>query len=1453
MGLTTPLIHLCREYTPPEELRGIVSSIGVESIKGDRTKKEIIFECIVENEIEDAIVSEIEEGIKKQYKLDHIMLKIRHPNCELCGELFEKIIDRMRRSFPSVKGFMNDCECRFDRENRKLTIILKNGGIEFLEGSGVARRIENIMDSEYGKRVRVEFGGRTEVEQSELEASDEADRARLMREAASEPAPKSAPQPKQEVKKAPPKEGFNRYRKKARVIGEKEKVLLGKPLEDDITPMKELRLEMGNVTVAGEVFAVNHKVIERREMQIVNFDMTDNISSIRISKAMDLEGGAELAGEIKPGEYLIVSGQVTYDNFDCEMIIRPTSILKSVKKTRKDTCEKKRVELHMHTNMSAMDAVSDVGDLIKRAKEWGHTAIAITDHGVAQAFPDAMKAAQKAGIKAIYGVEGYYKNTKAETPVVSGPMDAQLDDEIVVFDIETTGLTPVDCEIIEIGAVVLKGSEIKEEYSTFVKPTHLIPTNIQQLTGITDEMVQDARGIEEVLPEFVKFINGRPLCAHNASFDVGFIENKCEKLGLEGGFTYIDTLELSRILMPELSKHKLNVVAEAIGAGDFNHHRACDDARVCAKILAYLTERMMNDLSLKRFSEVNETLWKLKGERTGKKRRPYHHIVLLVKNQQGLYNLYKIISEAHLKYFKTRPIIPRELLEENREGLIVGSACESGELYEAVIQGKTWNELRKIARFYDYLEIQPLGNNEFLVRDGKIKDIETIKEMNRTIVKLGQAENKPVVATCDVHFLDPHDEVYRRILMAGQHFKDADNQAPLYLRTTDEMLEEFSYLGQRKAYEVVVENTNLIADMCDNIRPVVDGTYPPTIEGAAEDLQRICYENSHKIYGDPLPQEIKDRISAELTPIINNGFAVMYMSAQKLIKKSNDAGYLVGSRGSVGSSFVAYACGISEVNPLAPHYICDKCKSIEIDHSEKFSCGADMPDKMCPNCNIKYRKDGFNIPFFTFLGFKAEKEPDIDLNFAGEYQSQAHRDCVELFGEGQVFKAGTIGTLADKTAYGFVRKYADERGMSLSKAEMNRLTVGCTGVKRTTGQHPGGLIIVPRDHTIYEFCPVQHPADDPTSDIITTHFDFHSIHDNLLKLDMLGHDNPTIIKHLEDMTGTNAGDILLDDPRTIGIFTDIRNLYDVNGNPIEPDEILGKTGAAAVPEFGTRFSRQMLLDTQPKNFDGLVRISGLSHGTDVWLGNAAEIIKEGTATLNEVISARDDITMFLIAKGMEPSLSFKTSEAIRKGKGIIPETVEIMKEHGVPDWYIESCQKIKYLYPKAHAVAYVMMAFRIAWYKVHYPLPFYSSYFSIRAVGFDASTMTHGIEKVKAMYEELSAKPDATANEKDTVVTLEVVYEFYKRGFTFKNVDVYDSEAEDFIIEGNSLRPPLTSLPGLGATAARDIVEERKKGEFSSIDEIVQRCPKVGKSVVELLSKNGALRDMPESDQISMF
>lgn len=1433
--MSTPFQRIFKLYKPDETCAEAVEAIFVDAMSGDRRSRAITVRAVADRPVPTETLRRIEDAVRELYGLEQFSVELSAKKLELTPDCLPKLFLELKAAFPATNGFLNDAVGEIDRAQGALAVRLRGEGAEFLTHAGCNRKLEEMLQERYGERLNVTFvSGSTEASAFDKAAVLD----QVMKEAAA-----AAPPP-------PPK-------KQAAVpvaVTEENGVIFGKPGKDAPMQIGDLNLDYGYVTVTGDVFAVGHKIITTkarenipsRELGIISFDMTDYTGSLRVSRSMDVAKAQPVIEAIKPGDTLTVQGKLTYNNFEKEMILNPSCVIRARREERQDTAERKRVELHLHTNMSLMDGMSSPTALIAQAAKWGHSAVAITDHGVAQAFPEAMNASKKYGIKVVYGVEAYYVNDSGGA--VDGLQKRALNEDIVVFDIETTGFKPATESIIEIGAVKLRDGDIVERFSEFVNPGKAIPPNITELTGISDAMVADAPPIKEILPKFLEFVGDCPLSAHNASFDVGFINYNCAKLGIEREFTSVDTLTLARALLPHERHHKLDDVARALDLGDFNHHRACDDAEVTGRILLKFFAQL-SQMGVRDIQGINDAIRNL----TSGGRVHYNHLIILVKNDVGLKNLYQLISESHLNHFKKRPIVPRSVLDRYREGLILGSACEAGELFRAIVAKKPWGELRRIADYYDYLEVQPIGNNMFMLRDGTAKDEQELREFNETVVKLGQSLQKPVVATGDVHFLNPQDEVFRRILMAGQGFSDADNQAPLYFKPTQEMLEEFSYLGTQKAFEIVVENPNRIAEMCEVIRPVPEGTYPPSIEGSAEDLQRICYTHARELYGDPLPKEIEDRIEAELQPIIHNGFDVMYMTAQKLIKKSNDAGYLVGSRGSVGSSVVAYFCGISEVNPLPPHYLCDECRSIEFDHSETYGCGADMPDKVCPKCGVKYRKDGFNIPFFTFLGFKAEKEPDIDLNFAGEYQTQAHRDCVELFGEGQVFKAGTIGTIADKTAYGYVRKYLEERGMEVSKAEINRLTVGCTGVKRTTGQHPGGLIIVPRDRSIYEFCPVQHPADDPNSTIITTHFDFHAIHDNLLKLDMLGHDNPTIIKHLEDLTGVKATTIPLDDPDTIGIFTDIHHLKDVSGTPLEPDPLLGVTGAVAVPEFGTKFARQMLIDTQPKNFDGLVRISGLSHGTDVWMGNAADLIKAGTATLNEVISARDDITMYLIAKGMDASLSFKTSEAIRKGKGIVPETVEIMKEHGVPQWYIDSCQKIKYLYPKAHAVAYVMMAFRIAWYKVHRPLPFYSAYFSIRAVGFDAGTMTHGIDAVRNLYNELNSKPDATANEKDTVVTLEVVYEFYRRGFTFQQVDIYRSDAANFLIDGNTLIPPLTSLPGLGLTAAQDIVREREIAPFSSAEDMSLRCQKVSKAVVDILDRNGALASLPKSDQISMF
>jgi len=1136
-----------------------------------------------------------------------------------------------------------------------------------------------------------------------------------------------------------------------------------------------------------------------------------------------------------------VRGEAQYDKFSKELTVIASDIIEVPKKTKKDNAEKKRVELHLHTQMSAMDGVTPVKELVKRAHEWGHKAIAITDHGVVQAYPDAADAGKKFGIKIIYGIEAYLLDDAV--PIVYYANGHPIDGEFVVFDIETTGLQADKDKITEIGAVKLRNGQIVDTYSTFVNPQIPIPEHIVKLTGITDEMVAEAPTVESVLPEFLEFSKGAVLVAHNASFDAGFIRHNARVLGIEMENPVVDTLELSRQLFPELSKHRLNIVAKHLGVELKNHHRALDDAMACAGIFTKCIE-ILKKKNVKTIDDIDNVFGDC--ENSYKTHSTYHAIIL-VKNYIGLKNLYKIVSESHLKYFHKRPRLPKKLFMTYREGLILGSACEAGELYRAILEKKSDEEISKIVRFYDYLEIQPLGNNRFMIDNGTVNSMEELKDINRKIVALGERYNKPVVATCDVHFMDPEDEVFRRILMAGQGFSDADNQAPLYFRTTEEMLEEFSYLGEKKCHEVVVENTNLIADMCEDIIPIPNGTFPPKIEGAEEEIRTLAEKRAKEIYGEKLPEVVEKRMEKELNSIIKNGFSVMYIIAQKLVQKSLSDGYLVGSRGSVGSSFVAYLIGITEVNSLPPHYICESCKYCEFIQDGSYGCGFDLPKKVCPNCGKELKRDGYDIPFETFLGFDGDKEPDIDLNFSGEYQPVAHKYTEELFGVGHVYRAGTIGTIAEKTAFGFVKNYLDERELVKTNAEIGRLVKGCTGVKRTTGQHPGGVMIVPQDREIYEFCPIQRPADDTESNIITTHFDYHSISGRLLKLDILGHDDPTVIRMLEDLTGVNARTIPIGEERTMGLFSSTEPLN------VRPEDINSEVGTFAVPEFGTKFVRQMLVDTRPTTFSELIRISGLSHGTDVWLNNAQDLVRSKVATLSEVICTRDDIMLYLIHCGLPPKTAFKIMEDVRKGKGLKEEYEQIMRENKVPEWYIESCKKIKYMFPKAHAAAYVMMAFRIAWFKVYYPEAFYVTYFTVRADEFDANMMCHGQAKVRNCIRELEQKGNnMTQKEKNVLTILEVANEMYARGISFLPIDIYQSDATKFQITPNGIRPPLNALQGLGIAAAQNIVEARSHGEFLSIDDLRTRA-KISKTVIEILQQNGCLDGWPESNQISLF
>ncbi len=1235
--------------------------------------------------------------------------------------------------------------------------------------------------------------------------------------------------------------------------GSDGKVLMGHSIKKAPTDMKDLNQDSGRVVIEGDVFEVTSRKLKKRDGSMLSFDITDLTGSIRVIKFLRPEDDQSIVNKINVGDHLKVNGYVSYSRYDEDIVLEPKDIVLGKKKIRPDNAPEKRVELHVHTRFSTLDALTDPAEIVKRAAYWGHPAIAVTDHGGLQAFPDMWKAGRKHGVKIIYGCEGYLVNDVDGSLAVHGESERDMYDEMVAFDIETTGLNAGSDRMTEIGAVIFSGNEIKATFNTFVDPGMHIPAEITQLTGITDRDVKGAPKEAEALRSFLEFAGDRPLVAHNADFDTGFMSAAASRSGIEFEPVYIDTLSLSRALLPDLKKHKLDIVSNRLSLPDFNHHRASDDALVCGRIMGRFLD-MLQKQGAKTVNDIQSTYMRIKPAEHNRSR----HMILLVKNKTGLKNLYELVSKSYLKYFYKTPTMPKSVVMKYREGLLLGSACGMGELYGAVMHGASDSELRRIASFYDYLEIQPLGNNGFLVDNGAVSDITVLQDYNRRIIEIGRQLNKPVIAASDVHFLDAEDEQYRKILQAAKKFSDADRGCPIYFRTTDEMLAEFDYLGEEMAKRVVIDNPRAIADMVDDIELLPKDLYPPKIENSARDLKDLVYGKMHEIYGENPPEIVKSRVDTELTTILDHNYDVIYMSAQKLVQNSLEHGYLVGSRGSVGSSIVAYMSGITEVNSLPPHYVCPKCKHSEFITDGSYGCGADMPPKNCPDCGTLMRRDGFDIPFETFLGFPGnEKTPDIDLNFSGEYQAQAHKYTEELFGSDHVFRAGTIGTLAEKTAYGYVKKYLEERNIKVTKVEENRLAKGLVGVKRTTGQHPGGLVVIPQDMDVTDFCPVQHPADDPKSGIVTTHFEYHCMESNLLKLDELGHDDPTMIRMLEDATGVNAREILLSDPDTMKIFT----TPTVLGLP-DDDDIIGKTGSIGIPEFGTGFTRQMLVDTQPTQFDTLVRLSGFSHGTDVWAGNIRDLIVNGIATVNETVGCRDDIMLYLIQKGMEPSLAFKTMEAVRKGKvkksGEFPGDAEAqMRSLDVPDWYIESCRKIAYLFPKAHAVAYVMMAFRIAWFKVHEPLAFYSAYFYRRSQknSFDAEMMTAGVDEVRRKINELRQKDDATANEDSILTTLESVYEFYMRGFDFAPIDLYDSSATKFKITADGrLRPPFVAIAGLGEAAAIDLENCTKHGQnYISIEEVSAACPKVSTTHLETLRRMGAFGEMPESSQINLF
>ena len=1387
----------------------------------------------------------------------HTVIKPHFPTELFSADYFPQLYAAVRRDIPSINGTLNNAEVRF--ENNTLTINLLNGGKTLLDSKGFDKALIKLVSEEFNLYISVNYTGTFEVEENseEYKAAIQDAQEKINRENLQ----KAAEFYQEEVETAEKREEKHaenttveievREGKFAtpQIIQSSIRPLYGRSIRGKMIPISSISGDSGRIVVWGDVFDIEKKVTKSGDKNIFTIDITDYTGSTTAKVFNSIKESAVI-DNIKKGDTIVVQGDVEYDKYAGELVVNARSIGTAQKVKVVDNAEKKRVELHMHTNMSQMDAVTSAGDLVNRAYQWGHKAVAITDHGVAQAFPDAMKAADKINkdeekIKIIYGVEAYFMDDLVES--VKGDADTGFDGTFICFDIETTGLSAARDKITEIGAVKVENGVITDTFSTFANPEMPIPQKITQLTGITDDMVKDAPSQSEAVGAFLEFAGDNVLVAHNAPFDTSFIAKACEDMGREYNYTSIDTVAISRAILTDIKNCKLDTVAKFLRLGDFNHHRATDDAEMLARIFINLCQRLTDDYGITKTNDINT---KIAGGDF--KKLPTYHQIILVKNKTGLKNLYRLISYSHLNYFYKKPRIPKSELVKYREGLIIGSACCAGQLYMEILEGKPWGELKQIASFYDYLEIQPAGNNSFMIRDGRFNSVDELHEIDRTIIKLAKELGKPVCATCDVHFMDPTDSEFRKILMAGQGFKDAEQQAPLYFRTTAEMLKEFEWLGKDKAYEYVVENPNKIADMCEYIRPIPKGTFPPNIEGAQEQLIDITWKRAKEKYGDPLPEIVKARLDKELNSITTYGFSVLYMTAQKLVADSEAHGYLVGSRGSVGSSFVATMSGISEVNPLCPHYVCPNCKHSEFITDGSYGSGFDMPPKNCPECGTLMDQDGHEIPFETFLGFKGDKVPDIDLNFSGEYQSKSHRYTEELFGKNNVFKAGTISTVAEKTALGFVKKFAQERGLVMHKAEEKRLAIGCTGVKRTTGQHPGGMVVVPRTNDVYDFCPVQHPANDVNSDNITTHFDFHSIHDTITKLDELGHDVPTIYHYLELYTGIPVMKVSMSDPEVMSLFTSPKALG------VTEEDIDSKTGTFSLPECGTAFVRGMLIEAQPKTFTDLLQIAGLSHGTDVWLGNAQELIHNGTCTISEVIGTRDSIMTYLMHKGLEPGMAFKIMEIVRKGnatKLLTEEHFKAMREHNVPEWYIDSCMKIKYMFPKAHAAAYMIATLRLGWYKVHKAVEYYAAYFTVRSENLDGAIAMQGHQAVRDKMNNIKQKQsvhEATAKDEAEFQTLQIVNEMMARKIEFLPVDIYKSEAKMFKVEDGKIRLPFSSLPGVGGAAADSLAETGKHTEYLSIEDM-QIKTKVTKAVIETLKDVGILKDLPESSQMSLF
>ncbi len=1429
MNTAYSLRGLFPHFAPTGDMKTLTEQTEVRGVRVGNNPKHLQLKLAFPRDVDRRTLTQLEEELERAEGIGGIRIRpVFPPSCYTISSL-PGVLQDIRRENPAINGFFEGAT--FHELEGKTVIELAFACVDFLNDLGIAKMLSQTVAEEYGVSMAFEL---TENREASVAAGEALKKAAIESERAV--VKEAAVQKKETVKKT--------------VGPEPTAAVLGSLIRSKPIPLKDVTLETGNVTVYGRVFNKVVRTTKDGTKNIITFHITDLTGSNTVKVFREKEECVKLLSSVTDGCYVLVRGYTTYDKYDREVNISASHInLAGTPEARTDTAEEKRVELHMHTAMSALDAMTTAADLVNRAASWGHKAVAITDHGVVQAFPEAIGAAQKLAkkgkpIKIIYGVEGYLVDDTVSAFV--GQSDVDFDGEIVCFDTETTGLSPATCRLTEIGAVKLKDGVITTEFNTFVNPEQPIPYKITQLTGITDEMVADAPKEGEALQAFLDFVGDCPLVAHNANFDMSFVRAAAERNGRTVNNPYLDSVLVSRALYPSLKNHKLDTIHKSLKLKPFNHHRASDDARALAEIMQVEFEDLTKQYGITSLRDINRVIGGPDVRKQGT-----NHIILLVKNRVGLKNLYKLVSYAHVNYFYKHPRTPRTVLEAHREGLIIGSACSEGELFKAILDGKKDRELEKIASFYDYLEIQPDGNNAYLVREGGVKDNEELHRINRKIIALADKLGKPVVATGDVHFLDPEDAIYRSILFCGQGYSDYDTQPPLHLKTTDEMLKEFSYLGDELAKRVVVDDPSSIADMIEGeILPFPDGTFPPHVENADEDLERITYERAKAKYGDPLPDIVANRLERELTPIQKYGFAPLYMISQKLVQKSNEDGYEVGSRGSVGSSFVATMSGISEVNPLPPHYVCPSCQFLEF-HDEVGS-GFDLPPMNCPKCGHSLDRDGHDIPFETFLGFKGDKAPDIDLNFSGEYQPVAHHYTIELFGEQNVYRAGTIATVADKTAYGFVKKYAEQRGEVLHKAEEERLTVGVTGVKRTTGQHPAGMVIIPQDNDVYDFTPVQYPAGDVDAGMQTTHFDFRSLHDTILKLDILGHDVPTLYKHLENATGIKIADVDMLDPKIFELFTSPESLG------VTAEDIDCETGTLGIPEMGTGFVRQMLLECKPKNFSDLLQISGLSHGTDVWIGNAQELIHNGTCIISEVIGTRGNIMVYLMKQGLDPNMAFKIMEIVRKGnatKLLTKEHFEAMRSHNVPEWYIESCMKIQYMFPKAHAAAYVISALRLAWFKIYYPAEFYATFYSARGDDFDLEICGNGRprleEEIKAIKEREKNKT-ATPKDKSSLSFYEIIREQYARGIDFLPLDLYKSKAATFLVEDGKLRPPFSAIKGLGASVAEGIVKAREEGPFTSVQDFRTRSG-ASKTHVEQMEHLGVFSSIVEEKELTLF